>query len=805
VESRVAVAMPAAALAPPAESEADLIAAACALAGRERNAPAAVHFRRNIAEIGRALGYEARAEEGPDGGEVRWARGGAPARRILVRQAAPASLLLRALPGEGAPPCTVVVVGPDGLPAKALAASREVLSRSRPHLREGDLTIVLAPPAALPGRVWVGDLKADVIGAGRLRELPTPGRLVAAHPGRDLGDFPLFPYARVRDGQRAMLRDVRAAVAAGKVLVAHAPTGIGKTAAVLAAALDEARARGKTVFFLTSRQTQHQVALRTLRDMGQAAHPPARTVDLVSKQSMCPRPERPEHSGAFYEWCAHVCETKRCRYFLKSAEPAREAILDRIMDVEDSVKSSARMGVCPHKAAMDAAKDAEVVVCDYNTLFDGASAALDRLGLDPGDLIVVVDEAHNLAPRIRDASGGRVTHALLAEAYAELQGQDPELAFGVQVLTKAFEAALGKAPDGRQARLDGDDLSAPLAKALSSSLTPTTFDDFAKDLAAAGRKVVAAHEGRSATLELAEFLRAWQQPAPDTLRTADKTDVPSIAITLLDPAVVAGPLFARFHAAVLMSGTLYPMALTADLLGIPPARRMLESYPSPFLAGHRPVLLLRGVSTRYKDRGRAMFDKIAAGVAATCRATPGNVAAFFPSYKLCEEVGDRLPHRLKGELIVERREMSKGEKDRLVAHLRKAQAKGGALLLGVMGGSFSEGVDFYGGILDAVVVVGLPLAPPSMEVDTLVAYFDRKVGAGKGETYAYLGPAITRVLQAAGRLIRSEEDRGVVVLMDERLEQGRYARLFPPDFAPRPFDDPEDLARAVTAFFDAGA
>jgi DNA excision repair protein ERCC-2 len=215
-------------------------------------------------------------------------------------------------------------------------------------------------------------------------------------------------------------------------------------------------------------------------------------------------------------------------------------------------------------------------------------------------------------------------------------------------------------------------------------------------------------------------------------------------------------------------------------------------------------MLLRGVSTRYKDRGEAMFIKIAQGVEATARAAPGNVAVFFPSYKLRDDIAAHLSPRVKGEVIVETREMTRGEKDRLASRLHKAKGRGGALLLGVMGGSFSEGVDFYDGILDAVVVVGLPLAPPSKEVDVLIDYFERKFGKGAGEVYAYLNPAITRVLQAAGRLIRREEDRGVVVLMDERLEHGRYLRLLPPDFVPQAMDDPEDLRRAVMGFFAKG-
>lgn len=788
------------------DSYAEFVAGACAIVTRERNAPQAHHFARKVSELGRALGLDAQTapESSPHEAQVVWAREGRPVLRIFVREELTASQVLRAAPRGAESPAIMIVTRADGIGSGAIGAARKVVPPSRPDLRRGDLTVVHAPEGA-SGGVWSGDLKDDLLARGRLNDARASAALVGANPMRDLADFPLFPYERPRDGQRALLRDVRSAIESRKVLVAHAPTGIGKTAAVLAAALEAARALHKTVFFLTNRQTQHKIAVRTLREVKDASSEGVRVVDLVSKQSMCPRPERPENSSAFYEWCSHLCETKRCKYFLKPTDRAKESLLDRIQDVDDSVKSSARLGCCPHKVAVEAAREAEVVVCDYNTLFDASTSALDRMGLALGDLIVVVDEAHNLPARIRDASGGRVTHALLAEAAGELSREDAELAFAMEELLKVFEGLIAKAPDGKETEVGADALSEPLVKALSTALVPKTYDQFVGEVLTASRKIVAAVEGRSATLDVGIFLRAWKQPERDTLRLVDKTEVPGLTITLLDPAVVAGPLFAEFHAAVLMSGTLFPMALAADLLGIPEERRMLESYPSPFLASRRPVLLLRGVSTRYKDRGEAMFSKIAAGIEATCRATPGNVAVFFPSYKLRDDIGDRLPRRLKGELVLETREMTKGEKDRIVSQLKRAQPRGGALLLGVMGGSFSEGVDFYDGILQAVVVVGLPLAPPSKEVDVLIDYFDRKAGAGKGETYAYLNPAITRVLQAAGRLIRREEDRGVVVLMDERLEQARYQRLLPPDFAPRALDDPDDLRRTVAAFFKEGA
>ena len=142
--------------------------------------------------------------------------------------------------------------------------------------------------------------------------------------------------------------------------------------------------------------------------------------------------------------------------------------------------------------------------------------------------------------------------------------------------------------------------------------------------------------------------------------------------------------------------------------------------------------------------------------------------------------------------------MGKRDREALTDRLEELRDGRGGALLGVQGGSLSEGVDYIGNLLSCVVVVGLPLAPPSREVDALIAYFDGKFGPGKGEEYGYVNPAMNRVVQAAGRLIRTERDRGVVVLMDERFLQRRYLRTFPPDWTPRAADD---LGDQVSTFF----
>jgi DNA excision repair protein ERCC-2 len=192
------------------------------------------------------------------------------------------------------------------------------------------------------------------------------------------------------------------------------------------------------------------------------------------------------------------------------------------------------------------------------------------------------------------------------------------------------------------------------------------------------------------------------------------------------------------------------------------------------------------VTTLYVRRGTEMHDAIAREIASIASVVPGNVAAFFPSYELLGEAYRRLPsadHRKK--LIVERPQWTKIQRDGALEALRLARSEGrGALLLGVQGGSLSEGVDYHDNLLAAVVVVGLPLSPPNLEGEALRDYYGRKFGPAKGHDYAVVYPAINKLLQAAGRPIRSERDRAAIIVLEGRILEPRYARCLPPDFSP---------------------
>jgi DNA excision repair protein ERCC-2 len=247
-----------------------------------------------------------------------------------------------------------------------------------------------------------------------------------------------------------------------------------------------------------------------------------------------------------------------------------------------------------------------------------------------------------------------------------------------------------------------------------------------------------------------------------------------------------------------MSGTLHPAEMYADLLGLERARRVLRAYTSPFPSENRCLVVTPRVTTAFGRRDERMYRAIAEELTRLGAAVPGNVAAFFPSYGLMEHVIARIRWSdMPKELLVERQTWGKAERDEAITWLHAHRQTGG-FIVGVLGGGLSEGVDYRDNLLHAVCIVGLPLSPPTLEIEALKTYYAGKFGGEKGYEYAVVYPALNKVLQAAGRPIRSESDRAIVVLMDRRYLEPRYASGMPPDFRYRAT---EDAARDAIAFF----
>ena len=637
--------------------------------------------------------------------------------------------------------------------------------------------------------------------------------------------YPLFPFGEIRGGQIDFLNDCKKAFIKGMHLVAYAPTGIGKTVASLVPALEEAIKQRKTVLFLTSKQSQHKMAVDTLRSIYHRSpyllellkrNRPREAldenacsdavnlvvVDIISKQDMCPRSFAREYHAVFNEFCKMEKKMKKCPYIAGKKKDVYRKIEEEILHVDDLKEIAVSHMMCPHMAALAVARYAHVIICDYNYLFsDIAAAMLERMELEPDDIIAIVDEAHNLPDRIRSHLSGDITLNRMRDAMSELQEVDPQLHHFVKQMKGVFADIFSSLGDDREKIIPKEKLVNDVEAILQGTLDgPMSLKEFYDRLITEGEKRLESGKGTNTILHLGEFLQTWSRDQPGTVRFGTTKGKTSLCYRLLDPSTISGPVFAGLHSAVLMSGTLFPPRMYADVLGLGYERTVLREYRSPFPRENRPIYVVEDVTTLYKRRGPDMYRKIADTITEASGTFSGNLAVFFPSYALLQEIEIELSDAwLPKQLVIEERSMKKADKERLFQKLERLRYMGGGILLGVQGGSLSEGTDYPDDLLKMVMVVGIPLAPPSLEVELLIGYYKKLFGQSKGYKYSYLFPALSRVLQAAGRCIRSEEDRGVVVLMDQRFGQSTFSKHFPRDFQA---SRSKDMINEMRAFFN---
>jgi DNA excision repair protein ERCC-2 len=235
-----------------------------------------------------------------------------------------------------------------------------------------------------------------------------------------------------------------------------------------------------------------------------------------------------------------------------------------------------------------------------------------------------------------------------------------------------------------------------------------------------------------------------------------------------------------------MSGTLIPTEMYRDILGLN-KNTILKEYANPFPKENRCILISKEITTKFEDRTDEMYRKIAIACAQVINNLNGNSAIFFSSYDTLRSTMKYLDNIVEKKLFVEGRGMTKEERSQLLANFKMNLINGGGAIIGVQGANFSEGIDLPGELLTAVVVVGLPFAPPDLRQKAIIDYYEDNFG--RGWDYGYIFPAMNKSLQAAGRCIRSETDKGLIILLDKRFAWSKYAQILPPDWDVTNTDD----------------
>lgn len=569
-------------------------------------------------------------------------------------------------------------------------------------------------------------------------------------------EFP-FPY---REGQRDLAVAVYKTISRKKRLFIQAPTGIGKTLSTIFPAV-QAMGAGKAskVFYLTAKtitRTVAEEAFRILRSRGLVFT----AVTITAKEKLCPM-EKTE------------CNPEACPYAKGHFDRVNEAVFDILhleqeMDRETVLRYAEKYRVCPFEFCLDISSWTDGIICDYNYVFD-PNVRLKRYFADgaSGDYLFLVDEAHNLVSRAREMYSASVYKEDFLEVKRIIKGKSPRLERQLDRCNKLLLSMKRECGDW-QLLEDVTGLAAGIMTAFSYMETfMEEFPEFPE---------------RETVLDfyfcLRDFLNVYEELDGHYRIYEENREDGSFLVRLfcVDPSRLLSRCMDQGASTILFSATLLPVRYYKTLLS-----GNQEDYAvyvnSPFPEENRLLMVAEDVSSRYTRRSPSEYRKVADYIRIVTESRPGNYMVFFPSYQYMGEIEEILEEEpLKADLLVQGQGMGEAEKTEFLEEFEKERSHSLAAFC-VMGGVFSEGIDLKEERLIGVIVVGTGLPMVCVEQEVLKGYFDET--EEKGFDFSYQYPGMNKVLQAAGRVIRTPGDRGVILLLDDRFLRRDHLELFP--------------------------
>ena len=595
----------------------------------------------------------------------------------------------------------------------------------------------------------------------------------------------VFPYTELREGQETMIRECYSTIRRGERLFVEAPTGTGKTISALFPAV---RALGKgycdKIFYLTPKTSTRREAFAAAAKLnGNGCL--QRTVMLTSKEQMC-------RSAAKRFGSAHSCSEVGCEYSKGYYDRVDGALREMLQNYRGYSRGlildiAKKHRVCPYALSLDLSELCDIIICDYNYAFD-PSVYLRRYFGARGDLrqekyVFLVDEAHNLTDRSREMYSAELLLSSFERIFTEIKSNDicgEEIHSLISPVTSVFKGLKKLCKDDLQKDENGNERGFYISSAPVEKVTQAlcafckkcgewvkknrghVLTDALISLMSSSRKYITVSE------YFDRNFRFYAQISDGDIK---------VRIYCLDPSEIMDSLLTRASASVMFSATLTPPEYFCDMLGGGKTARRL-SLASPFAPENLCVAVADYVNTRFDSRedNAKIFATV---IAATVTSKAGNYIAYFPSYQCLEQTHKAFVKKYpRVKTVVQSKNMSYSQREEFLSafeedteHLRVGFC--------VLGGAFSEGVDLPGSRLIGSVIFGVGLPGLSNEKNIIKEHFDLKADEGKGYDYAYTYPGMNNVLQAAGRVIRREGDRGVVVLADDRYASPKYRELFP--------------------------
>ncbi|ROL77772.1 ATP-dependent DNA helicase [Pseudomonas chlororaphis] len=569
----------------------------------------------------------------------------------------------------------------------------------------------------------------------------------------------VFPHPDFRPGQRSLAESVYKAVSTGRCLMAQAPTGIGKTLGTVFPMLKAMPGQQlDKLFFLTAKTPGRKLALDAAEVLFECSPGlPLRVLELVARDKACEHPEL-------------ACHGESCplaKGFYDRLPAARQAASQRsLLDQQALREIALAHGLCPYYLSQEMARWSDLLVADYNYYFDFSALLFGLAQANQWKVAALVDEAHNLVER------GRLMYSASLDQYqlnTVRQAAPEALKKPLQRLNREWNALHKEQLRPYQAY---DQAPAPLLKALS--LCISAIGDYlgdhpqGLDSRLQGFYFDALQFARVAELFDEQFLFDISKRQLNARRSLSELCLRNVV-----PAGFLAPRLSAARSTVLFSATLNPWHYYRDLLGLPETTVWVD-VESPFSAAQLDVHIVSRISTRFAHR-QASLAPIVELIASQFRQRPGNYLAFFSSFDYLQQVASLLAEQHPDiPLWQQSRGMDEGQRQ---GFLERFDADGQGVGFAVLGGAFGEGIDLPGSRLIGAFIATLGLA----QLNPVNEQLKRRMAAifGAGYDYTYLYPGLQKVVQAAGRVIRSQQDRGVVMLIDDRFAEPRVRQLLP--------------------------
>lgn len=572
-------------------------------------------------------------------------------------------------------------------------------------------------------------------------------------------EFP-FDY---RDGQRDIVSSVYRTILRKKKLFIQAPTGVGKTmATVFPAVKAVGEDLGERIFYLTAKtitRTVAEQAFQTLKEQALCF----KVITLTAKEKIC--------------FCEETkCNPDNCPYARGHYDRVNDAVFDMIISSDDMSrealeKQAEKYQVCPFEMALDVSLWADAIICDYNYVFD-PNAHLKRFfseGNKRGYLFLI-DEAHNLVERGREMYSAALYKEDLLEMKRLVKAEDPGLAKRLDDCNKQL-LALKRECENYQILESVSHIAVKLMNVMSG------LEEYLE--------IVQSEEKREQVLDfyfqVRDFLNIHDILDDNYVIYSEMEQDGRFKIKLLcvNPSVNLQTYLEQGNSTVFFSATLLPIHYYKNLLSVEKDDYAIYAESS-FPKENRLLLLGTDVSSKYTMRSAAMYEKFAKYILQTVEARKGNYMIFFPSYRFLEEVyayfRQEAQERHDIECLVQTQSMGEEAREIFLENFEKGRKTSLAAFC-VMGGIFSEGIDLTEDRLIGAIIIGTGLPQVCNDREILKQYFDSR--SMRGFDYAYLYPGMNKVLQSAGRVIRTEEDKGIILLLDERFTARQYRDIFP--------------------------